>query len=172
MPLDPQKSQKCMGGRHAACANISDTRYTTTPWDCTPNKKRLLKSDAENGASHPALSRGLAVDSHLESTRYCATRNPRWVAAGVCITLVISSRMCSPPKCSNIRVPPPNSTGTRGMEISSTSPAPMYCCPISAHHGDVLVPDRSLGLLQRALDAVGDEGVDAPPRAHPPARRG
>ncbi len=35
MPLDPQKSQKCMGGRHAARANISDTRYTTTPWDCT-----------------------------------------------------------------------------------------------------------------------------------------
>src|SRR5829696_8179178 len=30
----------------------------------------------------------------------------------------------------------------------------------SAHHGDVLVPGGGLRLLQRALDAVGDEGVD------------
>jgi hypothetical protein len=28
MLLAPQKSRKCMGGRHAARANISDTRYT------------------------------------------------------------------------------------------------------------------------------------------------
>ncbi len=40
MPLGPQELRRCMGDVSVARANISDTRYTTTPWDCAPNEKR------------------------------------------------------------------------------------------------------------------------------------
>src|SRR5918998_3476178 len=72
--------------------------------------------------------------------------------------------MCSLPRCSNIRVPPPRSTGTRWIEISSISPALMYCCPISAPPITAmsLSPADGLRLLESTLDPAGHEGVDAP----------
>ena len=41
------------------------------------------------------------------------------------------------------------------------SPAAMYCWPMLAHHRDDLAVGDGLRLLERALDAVGHEGVDA-----------
>src|SRR5215208_1021234 len=95
--------------------------------------------------------------------RHLTMRKRRCVAARVSITSMGSSCMCSPPRCSNILVPLPNSTGTRWTEISSTRPAAMYCWPMLAPPItlDDLLPG-GLRLLERALDAVGDEGVDAP----------
>jgi hypothetical protein len=39
------------------------------------------------------------------------------------ITSTVSSEMCSPSRPSNNRVPVPNSTGTRWIEISSIRPS-------------------------------------------------
>jgi hypothetical protein len=70
-----------------------------------------------------------------------------------------SSRICPQPRCSNIRVTPPKSTGTRWIEISSICPDVLLPDLGASHHGDILVPDGGLRPLEGTLDAVGHEGV-------------
>jgi hypothetical protein len=66
-----------------------------------------------------------------------------------------------PPRYSNILVPLPNSTGTRWIEISSTSPGVLLPDISPAHHGHVLLPGGCSRLLQGPVDPVGHEGVHA-----------
>lgn len=54
------------------------------------------------------------------------TLNRRWVAFGVSITSVRSSRIW-PPRCSNSRVPLPRRTGARLSWISSSRPTARHC---------------------------------------------
>src|ERR671911_502121 len=82
-------------------------------------------------SSHPS-GNSTTQSRDTDNLRSPAHNNRRCVADGVSITPAVSSWMCSLPRCSNIRVPLPKSTGTKWIEILSTNPVLMYCCPMSA----------------------------------------
>ena len=59
--------------------------------------------------------------------RHFTTSNRKWVAPGVSIELSLRSSIPSGSRPSKSRMPPPRSTGTRWMFISSSNPAFRYC---------------------------------------------
>src|SRR5215203_3776317 len=112
---------------------------------------------------------GLTAEAGL-CHHHLAIRKRGCVAAAVSIASTVAGWMRSSSGCPNILVPLPMNTGTRRIELSSTSPAPIDCCPTSA-------PLTSTSFRRRLLRfGVGDDEHRKASLAHravrtPPRRR-
>ena len=79
--------------------------------------------------------------------------------------------MCSLPRCANILMPPPNSTGARWIEISSTNPAPIKRLAMAASwKASTVARSSAANAMWKAWLALADPEVRLAPPSEPRCR--
>ncbi len=140
---------------------IVDDSRQPVPTDYAEQLMKLGSQGKREEAVEYFLTHAVGIPAENINGHF-TTRNRRWIASAVSITSKVSSEMCSPSRPSNNRVPLPNNTGTRCIEITSMRPSLRSCCATFAPDVDISLSPANFFAASKAA-STPSTNVYTPP---------